>query len=403
MADIRKRTGKSGTTYQVRYPDPTTRSGYGYESFDTLKEARHFLESGRALERLSRSTAHPEIQSVSDAIDAWLQICEEEGREDRGPVSPSTLDNYTWRANTMKAYAWPCALRDLKQEDVKVFRSWLKRNCKTDQAQKVLSSFHSVLIEMKARSVITTDPAEKVTLRPNAREKEPVKIPTIEEFQALLAAADKLANAKNSEIAAAWERYRPMIYLAADSGMRPQEYLALPPEGLDERGVKVLQALDRSNRIGPPKTRAGRRYIPVGSESLEMAKHYSEKHGTLDFVFPTRRDGNFQRYNVFMRRGFHRLVEEAGLISENEVEGKPTLVRHYTPYSLRHFFASMLIEQNKSAKYIQTVMGHEDITLTYNVYGHLIQRKETDRLEEEGGVLRYVLPNSCGESVAESA
>jgi len=41
----------------------------------------------------------------------------------------------------------------------------------------------------------------------------------------ILKAADSLANHKNYWIARAWERYRPMIYLAADSGMRPQEYL----------------------------------------------------------------------------------------------------------------------------------------------------------------------------------
>jgi hypothetical protein len=52
----------------------------------------------------------------------------------------------------------------------------------------------------------------------------------------------------------------------------------------------------------------------------------------------------------------------------------------------------MLIEQNKSAKFIQNVMGHEDIKMTFDVYGHLIRRKETDRMQEGGGVLQYVRP-----------
>src|SRR5690606_11841086 len=119
---------------------------------------------------------------------------------------------------------------------------WLKRNCTPDQAQKVLSSFHSVLIEMQRRGVIADDPAQNVSLRTDPRHKEPVQIPTIAEFQAILQAADRLANSKNNEIASAWERYRPMIYLAADSGMRPQEYLVLPIEALEAKGVKVLQA-----------------------------------------------------------------------------------------------------------------------------------------------------------------
>jgi integrase len=46
MIDIRKRVGRKGATYQVRYPSKATKSGYAYATFDTLKEARAFLESG---------------------------------------------------------------------------------------------------------------------------------------------------------------------------------------------------------------------------------------------------------------------------------------------------------------------------------------------------------------------
>lgn len=49
MADIRKRTGSKGTTYQVRYASPEAKSGYAYATFDTLKEARQFRESGEII------------------------------------------------------------------------------------------------------------------------------------------------------------------------------------------------------------------------------------------------------------------------------------------------------------------------------------------------------------------
>lgn len=107
-------------------------------------------------------------------------------------------------------------------------------------------------------------------------------------------------------------------------------------------------------------------------------------------MFPTRREGGYQRYNVFVRRGFHILMEEAGLVTEIEEKGRKILLKRYTPYSLRHFFASMLIEKNKSLKYIQTVMGHESIKMTFDVYGHIIRRKETNEIGDEGGILRYV-------------
>lgn len=389
MADIRKREGAKGTTYQVRYASSGTKTGYTYATFDTMKEARAFIESGKTATDPTPHR-HPEIKAIEQAIDMWLDICESEGRDDRSPVSPSTLENYRWRARTMKEFNWERPLRELQEPDVIAFRSWLKRRCSADQAQKVLSSFHSVLLEMKRRGVIIEDPAERVSIRQNPRDKEPVSIPSVQEMRVLLQTADRLANSKNREVSSAWERYRPMIYLAADSGMRPQEYLVLPCASIMETGVNIIQALDRSNRIGPPKTKAGRRFIPVGAQSLDMARHYMAKHGTVDFVFPTRRDGGYQRYNVFVRRGFHVLMEEAGLVTETEENGKRVLVKHFTPYSLRHFFASMLIEQNKSLKFIQTVMGHESIKMTFDVYGHIIRRKETAELDDEGGILRYV-------------
>jgi integrase len=49
MSDIRKRVGSKGTTYQVRYPNKATKSGYAYKTFDTRKEAQAFLESGKAV------------------------------------------------------------------------------------------------------------------------------------------------------------------------------------------------------------------------------------------------------------------------------------------------------------------------------------------------------------------
>ena len=167
MSDIRKRTGKNGTTYQVRYPTTKTKSGYTYATFGTLKEARDFVESGKAQD--TSGTRHSEIQTVAQAVDMWLDICESEGRDEREPVSPSTLVNYKWRARTMIEYGWNSALRDLREADIIAFRSWLKRRCNTDQAQKVLSSFHSVLIEMKKRSIIADDPAQNVFIRSNSR------------------------------------------------------------------------------------------------------------------------------------------------------------------------------------------------------------------------------------------
>ena len=96
MADIRKRTGTKGTTYQVRYPSNTTKSGYTYATFNTLKEARAFLESGSLRKRGHARSG--DVGTVAEATDMWLRICEKEGLNGREPVTNYTYENYEYRA-----------------------------------------------------------------------------------------------------------------------------------------------------------------------------------------------------------------------------------------------------------------------------------------------------------------
>src|SRR5688500_13091038 len=109
MSDIRKRVGQKGTTYQVRYPSKTTKSGYAYATFNTRKEALTFVESGKA--RQSGSSAHAEIRTVEQAIDKWLEVCEHEGRHGKDPVTDAVLEKYERRARAMKRYEWDKELR----------------------------------------------------------------------------------------------------------------------------------------------------------------------------------------------------------------------------------------------------------------------------------------------------
>jgi integrase len=389
MADIRKRTGKNGTTYQVRYANPAAKTGYSYATFDTLKEARAFREDSKA--RQHANPRHPEITTVTQAIDRWLEICEHEGRHGKDPVTPAVLNNYRRRARAMKGYAWDKHLNELQAPDIVRFRSWLLQNFTRDQARSTLSSFHSMLLEMRTQGVLIADPASGISIQ-ESRYKEPVAIPSVTEMHTILETCDRLANSRNSEIANAWERYRPMIYLAAESGMRPQEYLALPVASLADNGVRVLQALDASNKIGAPKTKAGLRFIPVGAEPLAMARHYATKRGDGSLVFPSR-NGGHQPYRYFLRRGWHRLMEESGLMEEHGTEHAKELTPKYPPYALRHFFASMLIHQNKNLKFIQTVMGHKDIKMTFDVYGHIIKEREAKDLEGYSGILNIIRHN----------
>jgi hypothetical protein len=134
MADIRKINGLKGTTYQVRYPSKTTKSGYAYATFATLKEACAFREDSSA-----RSAAKPryaELTTVEQAVQRWLDVCEHEGRDGRDPVSPAMLAVYKGCASIMRAYSWEAQLHELGSADLVAFRSWLLNDYTRDQAKR---------------------------------------------------------------------------------------------------------------------------------------------------------------------------------------------------------------------------------------------------------------------------
>ena len=75
------------------------------------------------------------------------------------------------------------------------------------------------------------------------------------------------------------------------------------------------------------------------------------------------------------KRVFYKVLEQAGL-------------RHIRIHDLRHTFASLLLQNGESLKYIQEQLGHSSIQITMDTYGHLIpgaNRGAVDRLDDATG------------------
>jgi integrase len=388
MSDIRKKTGKKGATYQVRYLNGAASHGYSYKSFATRKEAVAFLENASSRPKPTQESRT--IRTVEQALQKWLDVCEKEGRDGRDPVTAYTLKNYKWRRDHILKYGWTKSLADLAGPDMVEFRSWLLRSYSRDVAAKLLSSFHSMILEMIKRGVLARDILTGITIRGASRYDVDVRIPSEREVRELLTAADRLANSKNEQIRKSWQRYRPMLYLAADSGMRPQEYIVVPTFNIEDGGVKVDRALERGGgKISVTKTPAGRRFIDLSPETIDMVRHYAENFGPNenphDLVFPTA-SGHWQSTDNWRKRGFYAACEAAGLMETVSIDGSKLDRPKYSPYDLRHFYASMLIEQRVNLKRLQKLMGHEKIETTLNVYGHLVERAES-AVEKHTGLL----------------
>ena len=399
MADIRKRVGKKGTSYQVRYPSKTTQSGYAFKTFNTLKEAREFNQNlGSLPDRVSS-----EITTVSQAVQLWLDICEKIGRDGREKVEPETLKEYCHRGRIIQEYEWPKPLQELELSDVVHFRNWLLHNKTRDQARRTLSSFHSVLIEMKHQGHVQHDPAAGISIKSGGRyetENSEVEIPSDQEMRDIYSAAN-LMGRKNNFMEKCWARYRPMIYLAGFTGMRPSEYRGLSWDTMFEDRVVVQQRADMTGIIGPVKSRAGRRTIYLPSLVTDMIFEWRDRCPDSDFnlVFPTDSGKPISLTN-FRSGAWIPLMNEAGLMETDTTNGSKILRPKYTPYALRHYFASKLIEKGEDFKFIQDTMGHSKIEITLNVYGHLMKDREEAKKRTAEELAADIFGSSCGEFVA---
>ena len=184
----------------------------------------------------------------------------------------------------------------------------------------------------------------------------------------------------------AWEHaryYFPLFFLLARAGLRIGEALALKIGDIDfvERLINVERNIVKGN-IGLPKSGLTRQV----DMSAQLAKVLGQvvldrKEQLLRLGLPSddlpemwlfQNSAGETMDDSKVRKVFTRLLAKAGLSQRN-------------PHFLRHTFASLLLQQGESLKYVQDQMGHSSIKMTADTYGHLVpggNRQAVDRLDD---------------------
>ena len=161
-----------------------------------------------------------------------------------------------------------------------------------------------------------------------------------------------------------------MIYLVAFTGLRRNELLALEYRDVDwrNREIKVTKSISKTKasdgvhkwewRIGPAKSRKSHRRIAAPDAVLDRLRRLrSAAKDPAGLIFRGA-DGRRMDPDYFDASVFAPIAQHAQL-------GELRF------HDLRHFFASMLIAQGESAKYVSDQMGHSSIQVTFDTYGHL--------------------------------
>ncbi len=251
-------------------------------------------------------------------------------------------------------------LKEFSRGDVKDFIDDMLDDNSREMTKKVLVSLKALLKEAAEREWIDTNPAAEVRMKRQSRHDKEAKIPTKDEIRRLLENAPA--------------RHRALIVTAIFTGMRISELRGLAWEQVDfdRRIITVRQRANRLNEIGSPKSRAGRRDIPMSPMVYNTLRNWRSDcpAGSLNLVFPNGA-GNVESYGNLFYRFYKPLQSRVGIV---DAHGVPK----YGFHALRHAAASLMIEQGWNAKKVQTILGHSSINVTFDTYGHLFTKAEDD-------------------------
>lgn len=186
------------------------------------------------------------------------------------------------------------------------------------------------------------------------------------------------------------EHYRPLLWFLYLTGTRTGEPAALEVRNVDvfNKSVRLVQAYKRTpggDRIGPTKTKRGVRTVAIPQRLVDQLIPCMSVRQPGELVFTTE-SGTMVRANHWRSNHWLPTVLRANVCDfhreEQEREGEPhvpcqcagVLGLSPTPKDLRHSRASTLIAAVVEPIKIQRRMGHESITTTDDVYGHLFPR-----------------------------
>lgn len=230
-------------------------------------------------------------------------------------------------------------LSDLEQF---VYQTFNEQSNARSQA-RILSGIRSFYRFLLYKNFIEQDPSELLA-QPRKEQHLPAVL-TLEEIDAMIAQIDLSSNEGH--------RNRAIIEMLYGSGLRVSELTELKLSNiyLEEEYMLILGKGSKQ------------RYVPISPEAkkwfiywLEERSHWPIDSKATDYAFLNRRGRPLTRAMVFTI--IKRLTEAAGIH------------KVVSPHTLRHSFATHLLQNGADLRVIQQLLGHEDLATT-EIYTHV--------------------------------
>jgi integrase/recombinase XerD len=284
------------------------------------------------------SPGPPPIERFLDAV--WME---------RG-LSPNTLAAY--RADLTALERWlderHAGLESARRGDLLEFMaSRVQAGAQPRSTARQLSSFRRFYRYLVREGSVREDPTAQIAM-PKVGRSLPRSL-TEEEVEALLASpavSDPLGH-----------RDRTMFEVLYATGLRVSELVSLKLTSVN-LGQGVLRIVGKGNR---------ERLIPLGEEAVQWLQQFLQGprieillERQTDYLFPTRRG------DCMTRQAFWHIIKRHAQ--------KAGIRKELSPHTLRHAFASHLLNHGADLRVVQLLLGHSDLSTT-QIYTHVARER----------------------------
>jgi integrase/recombinase XerD len=288
----------------------------------------------------------PPTGEISDAVvsrflDAvWME---------RG-LSANTLAAY--RADLVSLARWlaqrDVAIQDSSRADLLAFIAWrVEAGARPRSTARQLSSFRRFFRHLVREGQLRADPTAEIAM-PKIGRSLPKSL-SEDEVESLLDApvvGDPLGC-----------RDRTMLEVLYATGLRVSELVSLKHSQLN-MNQGVIRILGKGSR---------ERLIPLGDEAVRWLREFQAGarseillDRTTDYLFPTRRGDRMTRQAFW--HIIKRYARKAGVDKE------------LSPHTLRHAFATHLLNHGADLRVVQMLLGHSDLSTT-QIYTHVARER----------------------------
>lgn len=266
-------------------------------------------------------------------------------------TSENTRNSYAYDLKKLAIFYKEKNIAKLKKEEI---QEYIRKDTQRSSRTKAhyLTSFNNFYTYLLDQNIIKMNPCENIKM-PKLEKKLPEYL-TIEEV-------DKLLDIKTST--AYDKRNKAMLELLYGSGVRISELCNLTMSNLYLKD-EMIKVYGKGSK---------ERIIPINNIAINYLKDYLE-HGRGELLGIKDSEYVFisSRHTKITRQAFFKILKK--ICKEKGIE------KNISPHTLRHSFATHLINNGADLRIVQELLGHSDISTT-QIYTHLSNEKIENEYE----------------------